>query len=272
MVFFAPAKINLGLNILAKRDDGFHEIQSVFYPIPWEDAIEMVENGGSKDSFESFNIPIDGSDEDNLCIKAVKLLRQEHKLPFFDIRLIKNIPIGAGLGGGSSDASSVLMYLNMAYELGLSPNKLAEKAAILGSDCPFFIYQQACLVQGRGERISPIDFSLKCKHIAVIYPNLHISTKAAYQGVIPNAQEQDLFNDTGNGLLQQDMSSWAQHLKNDFQGGLYERHAVLREVHEQLEKAGARYVAMSGSGSSIFGIFDDETKINSPYTLFQSQL
>jgi 4-diphosphocytidyl-2-C-methyl-D-erythritol kinase len=272
MVFFAPAKINLGLNILAKRDDGYHEIQSVFYPTPWEDAIEMVEKEGNKDSFESFNIPIDGSDDDNLCIKAVKLLRQDHKLPFFDIRLIKNIPIGAGLGGGSSDASSVLMHLNKTYELGLTQKELAEKAAILGSDCPFFIYQQACLVEGRGERISPIDFSLKSKHIAVIYPDLHISTKAAYQGIIPMAQEQDLFNEAGSGLLQQDMGSWTKHLKNDFQSGLYERHAVLRETHEQLAAAGARYVAMSGSGSSVFGIFDDEPKINSPYTLFQSRL
>lgn len=244
----------------------------MFYPIPWEDAIEMVENGGNKDSFQSFNIPIDGSDDDNLCIKAVKLLRQDHKLPFFDIRLIKNIPIGAGLGGGSSDASSVLMYLNKTYNLGLYQKELAEKAAILGSDCPFFIYQQACLVEGRGERISPIEFSLKGKHIAVIYPNLHISTKAAYQGVIPMAQEQNLFNDGGIGLLQQDMSSWTKHLKNDFQSGLYEQHAVLRETHKQLASAGARYVAMSGSGSSVFGIFDDEPKISSPHTLFQSRI
>lgn len=272
MVFFAPAKINIGLNILRKRKDGFHEIHSVFYPIPWEDAIEMVENEAGEDRFTSSNIAIDGKPEDNLCLKAIRLMREEFDLPFFDVHLIKNIPIGAGLGGGSSDATQVLLHLNKQYELGMDTQHLAKKAAVLGSDCPFFLYQQACLVEGRGEHITPIDFSLRGKHLAVIYPDLHISTKEAYQGVVPEDRNEALFNSNGGGLLQESMNAWQNSVRNDFQNGLYHNHPVLQETHALLKEAGATYVGMSGSGSSIFGIFDQATKIQTKHTLFMCEL
>ncbi len=272
MVFFAPAKINIGLNILRKRADGFHEINSVFYPIPWEDAIEMVENEAGQDRFTSSNIVIDGKPEDNLCLKAIRLLREEFDLPFFDVHLIKNIPIGAGLGGGSSDATQVLLHLNEQYALEMNTAQLAEKAAVLGSDCPFFLYQQACLVSGRGEHITPIDFSLQGKHLAIIYPELHISTKEAYAGVTPEDRHEVLFDAQGKGMLQSDIKTWQEKVRNDFQNGLYHRHSILQETHVLLQNAGAEYVAMSGSGSSIFGIFDHNPTIETEHTLFKCKL
>ena len=259
MIIKAPAKINLGLHIKRKQEDGFHEIESIFYPVPLIDFVELIPD--SQDSFSSYNIEIPGKAEDNLCVKALKLMRsQGYEIPTYHIHLLKNIPIGAGLGGGSSDAVAIIKGLNTLHELNLSLDKQMELAAELGSDCPFFCVDGAARVTGRGEFLDPIDFSLSGKFIHLIYPNLHISTSEAYESI-------DLENTTKSKIqLPQSDDDFRESFINDFEAPLAAKHPVLQRIKTDLYDSGAFYISLSGSGSTIFGLFNEK-----PKTLFESE-
>lgn len=249
MIFKASAKINLGLHILGKREDGFHELESIFQAIPLFDFVELIPS--TEDSFHSYHKEIPESGGDNLCSQALSLLRNKgYTIPPYEIHLMKNIPIGAGLGGGSSDAVAVLKGLNQLENLQLSTKELKEFAAELGSDCPFFCDNSTALVKGRGEQLKPIDFKLNGKFIHLVYPNIHISTKTAYSSL-------DLEKTTKTNIsLPKSSAEWSTSFTNDFEICLWKQHPELKEIKSQLLHAGAFYASLSGSGSSVFGILE----------------
>jgi len=249
MILYPNAKVNLGLNILSKRPDGFHNISTCFYPVSWCDILEILPN---KDSlyFESSGIEIPGSSESNLCCKAFELLEKDFGIAPVHIHLHKIIPIGAGLGGGSSDAAFTLKGLNEIYQLNLSSEVLRTYAAKLGSDCPFFIENKPMLAYGKGDELVDFDFSLAGYQMLLVYPQVHSSTKEAYSGVIP----QDLENDL-EFILKQPLNKWQNQLKNDFEKSIFALYSEVEKVKQLLYNFGAEYASMSGSGSTLFGIF-----------------
>lgn len=249
MLSFPNAKINLGLQITGKLPNGFHTINSCLYPIPWCDSLEFVE--AKKTSFQSTGIPIPGAEKSNLVLKAYRLLKKDMPLPELSIHLHKVIPMGAGLGGGSADAAFIIKALNEHYQLFLEDSILEDYAAQLGSDCPFFIGNKPALATGTGTDLTPLDMSLKGMYLVVINPGIHISTQAAYAGVSPNPAETDLTEL----LLSKDFDRWRQELINDFEASLFSRHQVLEDLKNELYALGALYASMSGSGSTMFGIF-----------------
>lgn len=252
MIKFAPAKINLGLAIQEKRADGFHEITSFFYPIPLFDVVEIVE--AKELTFQSFGLSIDSSMEDNLVVKAYRLLESKFALPPVAITLQKNIPMGAGLGGGSSDATQMLKLLNEKFALNLSSEKLREYAAELGSDCAFFVEHQPQLAKGRGELLQTVELDLSAYYLQVINPGIHIGTKEAYAGVSPQKRpniEQDWLSPIGE---------WKKVMHNDFEDSVFPNHPAIMELKQELYNQGAVYASMSGSGSTVFGLFRSEPK------------
>ncbi len=254
MLVKSNAKINLGLNILSKRSDGFHEIESAFLPISWYDTISLTQ--AEKVKFSSEGIQIPQAEKGNLCLQAYELLKNDFKLPPLHIHLDKQIPIGAGLGGGSADAAFMLKALNEKFQLDLNTIQLEHYAAQLGSDCVFFIRNQAALVKGRGEVIetdSRLDV-LKNYHLLMVKPDIFISTKAAYQNVLPKQAKKSI-----GSILQQAIFSWKDDLKNDFELSLFPQYPALEEVKHKLYDAGALYATMSGSGSCFFGVFETQS-------------
>ncbi len=251
MLVFPNAKINLGLNILSKREDGYHNIESCLYPIPWCDALEAVPS--KEFSFSQTGLNVEGNPQDNLCVKAYQLLAEHHGIPPVQLHLHKVIPMGAGLGGGSSDGAFTLKLLNTLFELDLPSTLLEEYAASLGSDCPFFIANKPGLATGTGTQISPIDLDLSDWYIGIIYPNVHISTAEAYAGVTPKPTKTSLKH-----LLKNEVSSWQKTLKNDFEVEIRKNHTEIDASLTKLQKDGAVYYALSGSGSAVFGLFEDE--------------
>ena len=250
MLTFPNAKINLGLNITAKRKDGYHDIASCFYPIPLKDALEIIP--AEIFSFEITGLRIPGSTNDNLILKAYELLKADYQLPPIEIMLHKNIPMGAGLGGGSADGAFMLSLLNDYFNLKISIKNLASYALLLGSDCPFFIENKPKLVSGRGEIFEDITLDLSGYYLALMYPDIHISTAEAYQGVKPQQAEISIKE-----LLQHyPIGEWKGKLINDFERGIFEKYPQLYTIKNKLYDAGALYASMTGSGSTIFGIFD----------------
>jgi len=249
MVSFPPCKINLGLRILRKRTDGYHDIATCFYPVPWTDILEIIP--AAELEFSSTGLPIPGSPENNLCLKAYALLRARFSLPYVKIHLHKIIPMGAGLGGGSSDAAHTLLLLNDIFQLRLSLDELATFAAQVGSDCSFFIYNKAMLGTGRGEILSNSSVNLNGKFIVIVKPDVHVSTADAYSAVVPD--EGSPLPDT---VLNQSVTTWKTTLVNDFERSVFLKYPSIKEVKEKLYTCGALYASMSGSGSSVFGIFD----------------
>ncbi len=250
MIIKAPAKINLGLHIKGKRNDGFHELESIFYSIPLFDYVELILS--EQDSFSSYNIKIPGEENNNLCLLALRLLRDKgYNISNYHIHLLKNIPIGAGLGGGSSDAIAVLSGVNRMDNLQIPELRLAELAAELGSDCPFFCVDSASLVTGRGETITPISFSLKGKYLLLVNPGIHISSKEAYEAL-------DL-NKTTTSKINWNLppSDWKHTWVNDFEQALHPNHPELQRIKNHLYVSGAFYASLSGSGSSVYGIFNE---------------
>lgn len=248
MLLFPNAKINLGLNITGKREDGFHNIESVFLPIPLFDSIEISQNKNLKLTFSGLNIP--GKTEDNLIFKAAKSLPNHN----YHIHLHKNIPFGGGLGGGSSDASFVLKYIN---ELQTNPfnNKELEKLALnLGSDCPFFIDNRPKYVTGRGEVFEEIKMNLEDYGLIIIIPQFGISTKEAYSGISPLKPKENLKEIIENRPIEE----WKNLVKNDFEKHLFLSYPILKTIKDSLYSTGASYAAMSGSGSTMFGIYTKE--------------
>ncbi len=250
MVSFPNCKINLGLNIVAKRKDGYHDIETCFYPVAWCDVLEVIPSRAI--SFTNTGLHIPGNPEENLCLKAYHSLNDEYKLPSVAIHLHKNVPMGAGLGGGSSDAAFMIKTLNELFDLKLTVDDQVSLAANLGSDCAFFIHDTPMIGEGRGDKLTPVDVDLKGHHLVIINPDIHVGTADAYQNINPHIPE----NSIKDILKNQNIQNWKELLVNDFESSVVEKYPVIKRIKDDLYKHGAQYASMSGSGSSVFGIFD----------------
>lgn len=248
MVTFPNVKINLGLNILSKREDGYHNLQSIFYPVDWCDILEIVK--ADSFHFEMSGLEIPGDSKDNLVVKAYELMKLKHKLGPVSIHLHKTIPTGAGLGAGSSNGVFALKMLNDIFELNLDKTVLLKYAEELGSDCPFFIENVPCHVSGRGDILEKVDFKLSDYWIKIVHPGLHISTKEAFANIVPKPSLINLLS-TSN---EQDID-FSKHFINDFEESLRESYPQLAQLKQELLNEGAIYASMSGSGSAIYGLF-----------------
>jgi 4-diphosphocytidyl-2-C-methyl-D-erythritol kinase len=250
LLTFANAKINLGLRITGKRPDGFHNLESVFYPVRGlTDVAEAIPANTFSFRSEGIPVPMNGKSDNNLCVKAYHLLRKDFGLSPVNMFLLKNIPIGAGLGGGSSDAAHVLKMLDELFELKLTHPQLEDYAAQLGSDCPFFIENQPAYVTGRGELLEPFPLNLAGYHITIVYPGVHISTKEAFSHINPAPSEMSVHE-----IAQLPVIRWKNLLINDFEPWAFEQYPVLSEIKEDLYKGGALYASLSGTGSALFGL------------------
>lgn len=258
MIYFSPAKINLGLQILKRKENGFHMLRSLMYPTGLCDIIEINQLSG-KDSplhFSQSGIRFEADLESNLCMKAWKLMASERELPPVAIHLHKQIPVGAGLGGGSSNASTVLTGLNHLASPTVSPERLSELAAQLGSDCPFFLHRQPMMMEGRGEILSQADVSLNSFYLVLLFPGIHISTAEAYGAVTPNVPDLHLKQ-----LIETPVRKWKELIINDFEKSTFGKFPLLLDLKHSLYEAGAIFAAMSGSGSSLFGIFEKPAEL-----------
>jgi 4-diphosphocytidyl-2-C-methyl-D-erythritol kinase len=249
MVSFPPCKINLGLNIISKRPDGYHNLETLFYPVPWTDILEIIP--ATSLSFQSTGHSIPGKVEDNICLKAYEVLKKDFPIEPVQIHLHKIIPMGAGLGGGSSDGAHTLRLLNSLFELNLNAEQLKNYAAQLGSDCSFFIDDQPMLGSGRGEVLSNISFSLSGKFIVIVKPDIHVSTVEAYASITPQTPSLPISK-----CIQLPVGEWKNKLVNDFEKSVFTKYPLIKKLKEEMYSAGATYASMSGSGSSVFGIFD----------------
>lgn len=262
MIVFPNAKINIGLNIVEKRPDGFHNIESCFYPVGWSDALEITVAENFVFRTDGINIP--GNASDNLCTKAYQMLARDYGLPNVNIHLLKAVPIGAGLGGGSADAAFTITALNDMFTLDISLEKQQDYARRLGSDCAFFIENKPVYCFDKGDQFEKIGLTLAGKWIVLVNPGLHISTMEAYAGVKPVKAENDLRE-----ILKQPVDSWKEFVKNDFEKSLFAKFGILSDIKETLYKRGAAYAAMSGSGSTLFGIFEEETDLSAIFKTFK---
>ncbi|MBD1421422.1 4-(cytidine 5'-diphospho)-2-C-methyl-D-erythritol kinase [Sphingobacterium chuzhouense] len=250
MISFANAKINIGLNIVGKRADGYHLLESVFCPFPLYDIIEITSREcANKTTLEitGLHLPIE---DNNLCLKAYRLLAERFSLPPVHIHLHKQIPYGAGLGGGSSDGAFVLKMLNEKFNVGLSALQLEEEAAKLGADCPFFIQNKPRYAEGIGIDFSPVSIDLSDKFLVLVKPEINIATAEAYQHIVPRPAKEDLRE-----VLRFPIQDWKFYIKNDFEEGVFEKYPIIREIKLALYAQGAIYASMSGSGSAVYGIF-----------------
>lgn len=267
MVTFPNAKINLGLNILHRKPDGYHELETCFYPILWQEALEIIESNKTIVTCSGIEIPDDG---DNIILKAYQILKAKFDLPPVQIHLHKVIPIGAGLGGGSADAAFALKLINDLFSLDMDDDLMIGYASKLGADCAFFIKNKPMLATGIGEQLSEIDLSLSGKFIQLVYPNIHISTKEAYDKITPSVPSIKIHEI----LSTQNPISWKKYLLNDFETPLFDKYPVLNDIKEELYDAGAVYASMSGSGSCMYGIFEDKPQMTFPveYILWSGKL
>jgi 4-diphosphocytidyl-2-C-methyl-D-erythritol kinase len=254
MIDFPNAKINLGLNIVSKRPDGYHNVETVFYPINLCDALEIVPAKKGKTTFTQTGMVIEGNSDNNLVVKALNLLKTQYKIPEIDIFLRKNIPFGAGLGGGSSDAAFMLKLLNEFANLHLSTQELEEFVGQLGADCAFFIQNKPVFAEGIGNVFTPIEFSLKGYYLLLIKPDIHVSTQEAYANIRPHQPEKSI-----QSIIKEPISSWKNQLINDFETNVFAKHPQIEEIKQELYNKGAIYASMSGSGSSVYSIFDEES-------------
>jgi len=248
MIIFPNAKINIGLSVTERRFDGYHNLETIFYPVQIKDALEIVV--ADKLSFESSGLEIPGRMEDNLCIKGYYLLKKDFDIPPIKIHLHKHIPIGAGLGGGSADAAFFIKLVNEKFNLGLSDEKMTNYARQLGADCAFFIENRPVFAFEKGDEFEPIKLDLSSYKIVLVMPLVHVSTSEAYRGVKPAPVKQSLLE-----LIYKPIEEWKRYIKNDFEESVFKNHIEIRGVKAALYEAGALYASMSGSGASVFGIF-----------------
>jgi len=258
MILFSPAKINLGLQILEKRADGFHNLRSVMYPTALCDIIEIHQLAETDVPirFSQSGIRIEADLAKNLCIKAWKLFSSERELPNVAIHLHKQIPVGAGLGGGSSNASNTLRGLNLLSGSPVPPERLATMAGQLGSDCPFFLHDVPMMMEGRGELLSQVRVSLFPFYLVLLFPEINISTAQAYEAASPALPERHL-----NQLIKAPINQWKEVLVNDFEKSAFQKYPLLKELKRSLYSAGAKFASMSGSGSSLYGIFESPPEL-----------
>lgn len=259
MICFPNAKINLGLNITEKRSDGFHNIETVFYPVGWNDALEIMEGNSLSQEFSLHlsGIPLAGKVEDNLLYKAYRLIKQEKTLPSIEVYLHKAIPMGAGLGGGSADAAFFINLMNEQFALGLNEEQRLNIARQLGSDCAFFIKNKPVFAYEKGDLFKEIDLDLSQYYVAVIYPNVHSNTKEAYSLVTPESPSKSVQE-----ILKQPITTWKYELKNDFENSIFSKYPIVGEIKQELYRQGALYASMSGSGSAVYGIFSQPNDFN----------
>jgi 4-diphosphocytidyl-2-C-methyl-D-erythritol kinase len=250
MLIFPNAKINIGLNVIERRADGYHNLETVFYPIAIKDALEIVVS--DKLSFQSTGLEIPGRVEDNLCVKGYHLVKKDFDLPPIKIHLHKHIPIGAGLGGGSADAAFFIKLLDQNFDLGLSGDQMMNYARQLGADCAFFIQNKPVFAFDKGDEFEPVRLDLSDYKIVLVMPPVHISTSEAYGGVKPAPVKDSLME-----LIYRPVAEWKKYIKNDFEVSIFKNHPVIRGVKAALYEAGALYASMSGSGASVFGIFTE---------------
>lgn len=260
MIAFSNSKINLGLHVINKRDDGFHNLETVFYPVPLNDVLELIVKDNdinTEVSFHSYGLQIDGSVDDNLIVKAYHLLAKEFTLEKAGFYLLKNIPMGAGLGGGSSNAALALKMLNEYFSLSLTNAQLEKYAAALGSDCAFFIENKPSFASGRGEVLEPIAINLEGYYLVLVKPDIHVSTAQAFANVFKRGENNVLLKD----LIKQPVEHWKGLIENDFEKTVFVHHPRIALIKEQLYTNGAVYASMSGSGASVFGLFKHEVNL-----------
>lgn len=248
MIVFPNAKINIGLNVVSRRADGYHNLETIFYPVKIQDVLEVVLSEELRFTSSGINIP--GNPDDNLCLKAYHLIKKDHDLPPLNIQLHKNIPIGAGLGGGSADAGFFVKLLNEVCEIGLSTEVMQNYARQLGADCAFFIGNKSVFAFEKGDRFEPLELDLTAYHLVLVMPPVHVSTAEAYAGVQPASAKYDL-----RSALKLPVEEWKGLIKNDFERSVFQHHPKILGVKEALYRHGALYVSMSGSGAAVFGIF-----------------
>jgi 4-diphosphocytidyl-2-C-methyl-D-erythritol kinase len=258
MVVFPGCKINLGLRILNKRPDGYHNLETIFYPVPFTDALEIIaSNSSTPVIFSNSGLAIDGDNKDNLCVKAYLLLKKDFpQLPSVKMHLHKCIPMGAGLGGGSADAAFTLQLLNQLFNLQISTVKLMDYAARLGSDCAFFILNKPSIATGRGEILQPVNLNLSGYTLALVNPGVHVNTGEAFSALELHHSTEEKSRDPLTEIIQQPPTVWKLVLVNDFEQPVGKSWSVIKEIKESLYKMGAVYAAMSGSGSTVFGLFN----------------
>jgi 4-diphosphocytidyl-2-C-methyl-D-erythritol kinase len=262
MISFPNSKINLGLHVVRKRSDGYHDIETIFYPLPLSDSLEILVN---EEAGKKFSLPLrvtgaelEGDTSSNICIKAYRLLRREFpEIPPVKMHLHKQIPAGSGLGGGSSDGAFAIQMMNEMFKLGLGEKELLEYAAELGSDCPFFILNRPCYAEGRGEKLEPLELDLSAYKFVIVNPGIHIGTGRAFLDIKPEQPERSLKE-----IIRDPISRWRDELCNDFEKSAFPRHREIVEIKDELYRRGAIYVSMTGSGSTIYGIVEKGKEID----------
>lgn len=270
MIVFPCAKINLGLNIVSKREDGYHNLETVFYPIPLYDALEIKYMDEKFPSQVACDLKVTGNavecdEQNNLVVKAYNLLAEDYKLPRVHAHLYKHIPSQAGLGGGSSDAAFMIRLLDERFRLNIGNPEMEKYAARLGADCAFFIEAEPAYAEGIGDELMPVDGpkgNLNGYYLAIVKPDIAVSTKEAYAAITPTTTSKSCRE-----IVRQPIETWKEELVNDFEAPIFKLHPELAEIKEKLYQQGAKYAAMSGSGSALFGIF--ETEPNGLKEMFQ---
>jgi 4-diphosphocytidyl-2-C-methyl-D-erythritol kinase len=265
MIVFPNCKINLGLNIISKRIDGYHNIETIFYPVPLKDSLEIIANKQALKNpgfpFFSSGLSIPGKPASNICVKAFRLLKHDFpEIPNVQIHLHKVIPSGAGLGGGSADAAFALKLMNQLFDLSLSTERLIAYAAELGSDCPFFIINKPCFAKGKGETLEEIELDLSAYKIVIVNPGIHVDTGRAFFDIKPSPSENPLTD-----IIKLPIDRWKDVLMNDFEKIIFEKHREVVDIKDDLYVKGAIYASMSGSGSTVFGIFPKDKPLSFSY-------
>ncbi|MDR0429198.1 MAG: 4-(cytidine 5'-diphospho)-2-C-methyl-D-erythritol kinase [Tannerellaceae bacterium] len=261
MICFPNAKINLGLNVVGRRQDGYHDIETIFYPVPVRDALEVVES--ETFSFRQSGIPVDAPLEKNLVMRAMNLIEARYSLPALGVHLLKEIPFGAGLGGGSSDGAYMLKLLNDFCRLGIPTDELEQMAAELGADCPFFIQNQPVFASGTGNVFEKVTLSLRGYYLCLVKPDVAVSTSDAYGMITPRRPEVSLRE-----IAERPVRDWRGVMANDFEACVFPVYPLIEEVKEALYEAGALYASMTGSGSSVFGLFDKAIDLRKRFPSF----
>lgn len=256
MILFPNAKINLGLNILRKRKDGYHELETIFYPIGLKDGLEFVENKHNTINFSGSGLLLDVAPDENIVAKAYRMLATDFNLPGLDVHLHKVVPFGAGLGGGSSDGAFLLKGLNGYFKLGLSIGRLKKYAVKLGADCPFFLENKPAFASGIGEKLKAIDLSLKGYYIVLVKPPFGVGTKEAYANIKPSIPKISLSE-----AVRQPPEHWHECMANDFELTVFQLYPAIAGIKAKLYGFGAVYASMSGSGSSVFGLFKTDPQL-----------
>ena len=261
MIVFPNCKINLGLSIGEKRTDGYHNLETIFYPLTLQDALEIIHSEKSSGDIQltKSGLPVEGKEEDNICIKAYRLLKKDFpELPSVSMHLHKVIPTGAGLGGGSADGAFCLQLLNKKFNLGINEYQLMRYALQLGSDCPFFIFNKPAYAKGRGELLEELNLDLSSYKIAIINPGINVSTAWAFSQL--NSKRIPVSSSLKD-VVNKPVKEWKQKMINDFEGPVFDRYPEIGHIKTILNEQGALFSGMSGSGSTVYGIFDQDISL-----------